>query len=278
MNKQATDQHTPLRGHLKSAGLALALGAATWSPQAFSVIPDTITPDVIFGAGNANEAWTVGTAGKLEVGLRAKERYASVYNKAGNVYTQQAGSTGDGGALWNFEWSVDLDTTAGAASPFSFPWSDYLSVLTISTDTGAGLSPVSIPTALAILNYYGDNTTANGAGTYTNVLVASIAGQYVEQNSLNIGLLPVSLLGYDPDLTGTYTFELALYELTAGANLTGIGNKCDVGELQRLGTLGDKVVSTTIQVNANAVPIPAAAWLFGSGLLGLTGIARRRRV
>ena len=27
----------------------------------------------------------------------------------------------------------------------------------------------------------------------------------------------------------------------------------------------------------NAVPIPAAAWLFGSGLLGLVGVARRRR-
>jgi len=28
----------------------------------------------------------------------------------------------------------------------------------------------------------------------------------------------------------------------------------------------------------NSVPIPAAVWLFGSGLLGLTGIARRSRV
>ena len=27
----------------------------------------------------------------------------------------------------------------------------------------------------------------------------------------------------------------------------------------------------------NAVPIPAAMWLFGSGLLGLVGIARRKK-
>ncbi len=276
MNNQAIDQHTPLRGHLKSAGLALALGAATWSPQAFSVIPDMITPDVIFGAGNDNEAWTVSTAGNIEVGLRAKERFAPVYNKAGNVYTQQAGSTGDGGALWNFEWSVNLDTTAGPASIFDSPWSDYLSVLTISTDTGAGPGSIQIPTALAILNYYGDNTTANGDGDYKTIFGANLAGQYVEQNSLNIGLAPVSLLGYDPDLTGTYTFELAVYGLNSGADLTGLGETCDVGHLQSLGTLGEALVSTTIHVNA--VPIPAAAWLFGSGLLGLTGIARRRRV
>ena len=29
--------------------------------------------------------------------------------------------------------------------------------------------------------------------------------------------------------------------------------------------------------NTTVVPIPAAAWLFGSGLLGLVGVARRRR-
>jgi hypothetical protein len=29
--------------------------------------------------------------------------------------------------------------------------------------------------------------------------------------------------------------------------------------------------------NVSAVPLPAAAWLFGSGLIGLAGIARRRR-
>ncbi len=31
-------------------------------------------------------------------------------------------------------------------------------------------------------------------------------------------------------------------------------------------------------VNLSAVPVPAAAWLFGSGLLGLAGVARRRTV
>ena len=30
--------------------------------------------------------------------------------------------------------------------------------------------------------------------------------------------------------------------------------------------------------DATVVPVPAAVWLFGSGLLGLVGIARRRKV
>ena len=35
--------------------------------------------------------------------------------------------------------------------------------------------------------------------------------------------------------------------------------------------------SPTFTGTATVVPIPAAAWLFGSGLLGMVGVARRRR-
>jgi len=34
----------------------------------------------------------------------------------------------------------------------------------------------------------------------------------------------------------------------------------------------------SIVTDVNAVPVPAAAWLFGSGLLGLIGIARRKKI
>ena len=35
--------------------------------------------------------------------------------------------------------------------------------------------------------------------------------------------------------------------------------------------------SDTPRVGVSAIPIPAAVWLFGSGLLGLIGIARKKR-
>lgn len=38
----------------------------------------------------------------------------------------------------------------------------------------------------------------------------------------------------------------------------------------------DPGVNTTGTIGASAVPVPAAAWLFGSGLLGLVGMARRK--
>jgi hypothetical protein len=42
-------------------------------------------------------------------------------------------------------------------------------------------------------------------------------------------------------------------------------------------TLTNGSFTDTVTVNVSAVPIPAAAWLFGSGLLGLVGIARRKK-
>ena len=43
--------------------------------------------------------------------------------------------------------------------------------------------------------------------------------------------------------------------------------------------IGQPVIVDTFnnaRVNVSAVPVPAAVWLFGSGLIGLVGIARRR--
>ena len=40
---------------------------------------------------------------------------------------------------------------------------------------------------------------------------------------------------------------------------------------------GAKISGNTLAVDLAPVPVPAAVWLFGSGLLGLVGIARRRQ-
>jgi hypothetical protein len=60
-----------------------------------------------------------------------------------------------------------------------------------------------------------------------------------------------------PTVTGSATARYVRYNVISGnqwAHLTEI----------------------TIGGNISTVPVPAAAWLFGSGLLGLVGIARRK--
>jgi len=60
-----------------------------------------------------------------------------------------------------------------------------------------------------------------------------------------------------------------------------IGNESAAGSAKRLtssegGNAGTTVPVLTIDYTATVVPVPAAVWLFGSGLLGLVGIARRK--
>jgi len=39
---------------------------------------------------------------------------------------------------------------------------------------------------------------------------------------------------------------------------------------------GNRISGNTLAVDLAPIPVPAAVWLFGSGLLGLAGVARRR--
>lgn len=92
---------------------------------------------------------------------------------------------------------------------------------------------------------------------------------------------------------GTYN-ELANNVFDSDANLTvdwGFGtidllvDAGMVGQLVQIGfnnTATDWAPSGVVYDNLNfaevsAVPVPAAVWLFGSGLLGLVGVARRRK-
>lgn len=53
-----------------------------------------------------------------------------------------------------------------------------------------------------------------------------------------------------------------------------------LGNFLALNITGDGTTTTTALhkiSNVSAVPLPAAAWLFGSGILGLVGLARRKK-
>ena len=76
-------------------------------------------------------------------------------------------------------------------------------------------------------------------------------------------------------LTDTPNFFLALYDglnWVQDTGVTFVGANAYQVEFGRLGvlTIDVEVVDTP------QVPVPAAAWLFGSGLIGLVGVARRK--
>lgn len=79
-------------------------------------------------------------------------------------------------------------------------------------------------------------------------------------------------------------FSTVLFDFTIGANsgsqidlLALAGGALDPGmySIEQI-VNGSGSINYTYSAEVNAVPIPAAVWLFASGLIGLAGIARKR--
>ena len=88
--------------------------------------------------------------------------------------------------------------------------------------------------------------------------------------------LPVSpYLLYDISGTGIgQEFKISLCGTLDGCGFnTNQIRGFDSNDIFRL----DQIVAADKFITVSAVPIPAAVWLFGSGLLGLIGVARRKK-
>lgn len=291
-NQNFGDKMTKPTG-IVSAGYAglIALGLTAGTAQAAE-----ITPNVIFGSGNANGSFTVGTGAyngpnitgpdaKLEVGLRAKLRFdennapSATYNYDGvDTYTFDAGAAPGGFGwdpnspttpVWSFDWSVATELA------FAFPSANNTSLnaltyeMRIDGDAGAGTNfftfdPINQPYWDHAL---GNMTTANGAG-----IVAASPSEYaallgtssVAQNSWNYeffneptdGFFMSPLSTFDPTVAGNYRIEFEAFYD------------------------GNSVASTGINVVVNAttpVPLPASLPMLAAAFGGIAVLRRRRR-
>ncbi|OUR78948.1 hypothetical protein A9Q83_05950 [Alphaproteobacteria bacterium 46_93_T64] len=244
----------------KSIGVIGTLGAMAFTMLAAQSQAANVTPDVIFGSGNANGSFTVDQGGSVELGLRAKQRYpaANIFNYDGtDTYTFEVGSaTASSRPNWNFEWSINSNFDGGSTNDLN----DLVYQLKLDTDPGAGIlfttwDPVNgVPYADHAI---GTNATGNGGGT-----VAADATEYgsligsnnVAQNSWAShwfdGL-------FDPNAAGTYRIELLAF--------------ADGGVM---------LASTGINVVVSAIPLPAALPLYGAGIavLGFLGWRRKKQI
>jgi len=241
-----------------TAGVFVLASAALAAPVGGT---GDVTPDVIFGSGNANGDFTGVQANNVEIGLRAKQRFppANIFNYDGvDTYDFIAGESAplSGRPLWNFEWSVNSDLSGATGRSL-----DALTYsLSLDTDPGAGESFTTVFDLINGAPYFdhaiGNNLTPNGGGAVAASIAAYaalIATENVAQNSWAFNWFAA----INPLIAGLYRIELAV------SDSSGL------------------LASTGINVRVSPIPIPSAAYLFGTVLLGgglLVRHRRRRRV
>ncbi len=272
------------------ATAALGFGLA---PSASAVMFNTdVTPDAIFGSGNANGGYTVEQNAGVELGLRAKVRFdasnqpQNIFNFQGNVgdvgiYKFSNGAPGGRGfgfaadspstASWNFEWSINTNFDGSSGLVLG----DLTYRIGIDFDAGAGTNFLTFdpingiePIAGTVCwdHSMGTNATGNGAGTEVAgcrdgnpAIAAAAAANYAGQiSALNVAQNSWNMEFFD-DAGGGFPFvggQAGIYDIYLAA-FDGNGNE---------------IARSTIQVH---VPEPLTAALLGAGLLGLV---RRRRV
>lgn len=166
---------------------------------------------------------------------------------------------------------------SGAAMPAD-------TAVTMTYDTVAMTWGVSSPTPFFGLLWTASGGTLFGPGTYTtgingdgaDELASSTAAPLANGDGVYTWTVPAGSWGGNINFAWGATAGIDVFMVWSTDGLTSLDIDGD-------GTPGARMVDGPFPgFSANftpgpAVPIPAAVWLFGSGLLGLVGVARRKK-
>ncbi len=234
-------------------GFVLSAGMLTLAPSAFAA------PDISHDF--TNEIWN-GVIGESDVTINGLNFVSEVYSSAGVKVGTGAGLT------WNEGFGGDPNTGSAPCLPgglgyacqgdgigirddeISYLGNDLFEVLTIYFAGPVAISEVSF------LDLF-----IEGSSQYTESAYVFINGNAFANDIFNA-----------TETTGTNGFFRVSGSPILDISSISFASACAVAG----GPEDCRKVDFSL-AGINVVPIPAAAWLFGSGLIGLAGIARRRK-
>jgi len=167
--------------------------------------------------------------------------------------TGRLGATADFPALYDNAWNIDNWSATGATTNTS--WQTFTTNSTSDGDKGTING--------ADVTLHNGDKNGDGVDDYKAVLVSS------GRCGLEWG---------DPGFFGCFYYETWKIDLLSQTEGT-VHNGFNVDTIFQTagGNFAQYTANSDVALPGPVVPIPAAVWLFGSGLLGLVGVARRKQ-
>jgi len=170
-------------------------------------------------------------------------------------------------SVWDYQWSTTVNPDPFIASTFSVTNTSTM-MQTFDITFGLPISP-SFTGGNMTGNYSANFSDLNGDGSAT-VDMMTWDGLVDSTTQMNLSLFSGSCSSGSPGCLGSIGTVSSGPIFYSGAVNNTIGIHMKFGL-----SAGDKVTFDTL-FDITPVPVPAAVWLFGSGLLGLVAVARRK--
>jgi hypothetical protein len=189
-------------------------------------------------------------------------------------YSSTPGSTvnlnptdGCGGGIvgcFSFTTGNNIQITSGTALGFN---GGITGTFGVGAITPSGSVESANVTGTGLLSIFDGSQTLTADLTWIDIATFGTAGNLNTVGSANLSNIVYG--GVNADL-------LALASVGTGIN-TASFQLTSPTSLTNLFTTSTTVTSTSFSGSITAVPVPAAIWLFGSGLLGIIGIGRSKK-
>jgi len=170
------------------------------------------------------------------------------YAGAGSNFGGPGSTSPDEGALWNFNTYMKIECISGQTCASTPKLTDYQIDFYYDFNPAAAFS-LSNMGNIDITASLGTSTSSLEQGSQ-NLMFGFLASDTNIPGTL-VSTAPTDTTVFDPNALGEYQFYIEVN----GGGLSAI---------------------ESVAIEVHVVPVPAAVWLFGSGLIGLAGIARRK--